>query len=148
MKNTLKSTVTNKFTQQPVSQPVPQPQQHRQPQHTLQPQHIQMLESLIAQPASPLQYIADSMWCVVVKKRNVALELLNYPDFQKNDVYQILSFHTTHKGANIAYINLKIVNSDEWRIISKYIIKIPYNSVNFNIEFCPILAKTSFIDIH
>jgi hypothetical protein len=145
MKNTFKSPVVNKFTQQAPTQTVAQPvQQARQPQHTLQPEHVEMLERLISEPASPLQYIADSMWCVVVKKRNVALELLNYPDFQKNDVYQILSFHTSHKGANIAYLNLQIVKSEEWRILCKYIIKIPYNSVNFNIEFCPILAKTTF----
>lgn len=120
-----------------------QPQQNKSV-HTLQPQQIELLHQLKAQQASPLQYIHESMWCLVVKKRNIALEKQNYENIEKNDIYEIVSFNTTNKGASIAFVNYKPINTAEWRIIAKYVKKIPYNNVNFNIDTCPTFNETKY----
>jgi hypothetical protein len=142
MKNTLKRPSVNRIVQ-PDSKNIQQqlPIQPQQPFYQLQPPQIALLHKINEQAGTPLQYIHDSMWCLVVKKRNITLETLNHPDLLKNDIYHILSFHTTNKGASIAFVNFRPVNTPEWRVIEKYIIKIPYNNVNFNIESCPTFAN-------
>ena len=147
----------NRFIQQdsrviqPVSkilqQDIVQKQIHNpnpKPVYTLQPQQIEMLHQLKAQPGNPLQYIHESMWCLVVKKRNIALEKQNYENLEKNDIYEIVSFNTTNKGASIAFVNYKPVHSAEWREIAKYVKKIAYNNVNFNIDTCPTFNETKY----
>jgi hypothetical protein len=147
----------NRFIQQdsrviqPVSkilqQDIVQKQIHNpnpKPVYTLQPEQIEMLHQLKAQPGNPLQYIHESMWCLVVKKRNIALEKQNYENLEKNDIYEIVSFNTTNKGASIAFVNYKPVNTSEWRVIAKYVKKIPYNNLNFNIDTCPTFNEAKY----
>jgi hypothetical protein len=135
----------SKILQQDIVQKqIHNPNANAKPVYSLQPQQVEMLHQLKAQQGNPLQYIHESMWCLVVKKRNIALEKQNYENLEKNDIYEIVSFNTTNKGASIAFVNYKPVNTPEWRVIAKYVKKIAYNNVNFDIDTSPTFNETKY----
>ena len=80
---------------------------------------------------------------VVVQKRNIYLEENNVPDYQANDVYEIVSFYTSHKNGAAAYTDYKPVNTDKWRVVAKHFKKIQHN-VPFDITTCETLESLTF----
>ena len=142
--NTFIQPVSKILQQDIVQKQIHNPNANPKPVYSLQPQQLEMLHQLKAQQGNPLQYIHESMWCLVVKKRNIALEKQNYENLEKNDIYEIVSFNTTNKGASIAFVNYKPVNTPEWRVIAKYVKKIAYNNVNFDIDTSPTFNETKY----
>ena len=69
------------------------------------------------------QYIT----AVVVQKRNIYLEEQKVPDYEANDVYEIVSFYSSHKNGACAYTDYKPVDTDKWRVVAKYFKKIQYD---------------------
>ena len=74
-----------------------------------------------------IQYIN----ALVVKKRNIALELQGVD----TTIYEVIAFFNNDKSASVIYANYKPINSVDWRILGKYLKKIPYNT-DFNLDMC------------
>ena len=82
-----------------------------------------------------IQYIN----ALVVKKRNVFLEQQGY----QNDIYEIVAFFNNDKSGSVIYANYKPVHSFDWRILGKYLKKIPYNT-DFDLDTCETLYSDIF----
>jgi len=82
-----------------------------------------------------IQYIT----ALVVKKRNIALELQGV----ENNIYEIIAFFNNDKAGSVIYSNYKPINTSEWRVLGKYVKKIPYNT-DFNLENCETIYSHNY----
>ena len=91
-----------------------------QPSRNPQINHINVpKEYSLPQP----QYIT----AVVVQKRNIYLEEQKVPDYDAHDIFEIVSFYSSHKNGACAYTDYKPVHTDKWRVVAKYFKKIQYD---------------------
>jgi hypothetical protein len=74
-----------------------------------------------------IQYIS----ALVVRKKNLILEANGINHY----IYEIVAFFNTDKAATVIYTNYKGFTDREYRVVNKYVKKIPFNS-DFSLERC------------
>jgi hypothetical protein len=74
-----------------------------------------------------IQYISG----LVVRKKNLILEVNGINQY----TYSIVAFFNTDKAATVIYTNYKGFRDSEYRVVNKYVKKIPFNT-DFSLENC------------
>jgi hypothetical protein len=74
-----------------------------------------------------IEYISG----LVVRKKNLILEANGVNHY----IYEIVAFFNTDKAASVIYTNYKGFTDREYRVVNKYVKKIPFNS-DFSLERC------------
>lgn len=74
-----------------------------------------------------IQYISG----LVVRKKSLILEARGVNHY----TYQIVAFFNTDKAATVIYTNYKGGYDSEYRVVNKYVKKIPFNT-EFSLEKC------------
>jgi len=97
-----------------------------------QKQNLNQIPRALAPIFTPAPFIV----ALVVKKRNLYLEQISFPNIENYDVYEIIAFYNTEKLGSVGFVNYKPVNTSTWRIITKYIKQVSYNQI-LDIASCP-----------
>ena len=101
------------------------------------------------QYTQPVQSVNDSqtptqaLYVLAVKKRNLYMENKVFIDIEKYDVYQVVCFYNNERGATLAYTYYEPCNCKQWRVLSKVLKKVPYNS-NVDIDKCETVQEAFF----
>jgi hypothetical protein len=74
-----------------------------------------------------IQYISG----LVIRKKNLILEANGINQY----TYEIVAFFNTDKAATVIYTNYKGYVSSDYRLVNKYVKKIPFNT-DFTLEKC------------
>ena len=102
-----------------------------------------------AEYTEPVQTVNDShtssqsLYVLAVKKRNLYMENKVFIDIEKYDVYQVVCFYNNERSATLAYTYYEPCNCKQWRVLSKVLKKVPYNS-NVDIDKCETVQEAFF----
>jgi hypothetical protein len=105
--------------------------------------------TLIPHHTEPVQTVNDThtqtqpLYVLAVKKRNLYMENKVFIDIEKYDVYQVICFYNNERGATLAYTYYEPCNCKEWRVLSKVLKKVSYNS-NVDIDKCETVQEAFF----